>query len=887
MLQNIGYEDFNLFIGFITLPPEEDFFNKEIKENLFESYKKDLKKYSIGIPADSIYYSPKAYYIFGEYDLGIIALVDDLSLESKIFHPNHGFGNKDTEFVHQFRYKVISGFIPHSEPNQVGDSQCGVLELFKEENKYKYIAICELKLNNGLLFGNGLYFCHTVKEYINKIIKSNSSIKNSFIIETNGCEELSLFLFGDDLVSIKKIILTIKESQFISLKDSSNGDRLNEISKNSLISKLYHSIDFDDKVLSAHIFSNSNVFLGFSCEYQLDDLDSETIIVRQKFHIKTGHLGNVINTEKSNDYNIRSGRSELVLASSMSKVAENFKNLSNKGFRKNINKIVTDIEFKNIFSEVSINQLQDAHPYITMFLREKFIYSNVRLQEIKTNLRKCKLSKIYVERVMKMLANYNENVVDPVLSGFFIELKGYLDNFLNNIAESSREISEKKISILNNVDSDLITKQSNLRSIHLQVDKFIDLFEIGFKNRIFHSYLINNLTDINLEYNGGIQQICTALDNVYKSLCTHYLGAEQTDKFIYVSGFNGADSTQYGLRINYFHIFQPEFFAAIVHHEAFNQFITCGGDKKLNVSDKILVKNIVDNIGLISENGKSIELRNFITEQFEKKSIRITISESIFVRKVFSDFLTLQIAYKNNIDLYHFWWWHNAFQVPQNYNQKGDFSTNDFFALLLRNIVLYKQTGHHDYINKIRFTPITPICNTLWIKYFDSIEEIAESILAKDFFINLKEDLKSIAENCKSETESQLINEYVESMLEGRVVLFKEWGENTEIKFVDDLIYSYLIAFKNLVYSETSSLNFVLKRSQISNTPNLNHILNDNLTKKPQILFDPRGGTFIISHAKMKDTMKLRAAFIKSLWHLSMINKLKYFANNQVKAFPQ
>lgn len=886
------YEDFNLFIGLITLPPEEDFFNKEIKGNLFENYKRSILKYSIDQSIDNIFYSPKAYYIFGGYDLAIIALVDDISLESKIFHPNHGFGSYAPDFVHQFKYKVISGFIPKSERYPKSNSNKGIKELFSSEVDYDYIAICELKLNNGLLIGNGILICQIVQEYIDQIVDKEDSIQKSFIIESNGCDEITLFLWGSDLFLMKKALLTIKENQFSNLYSELGVEfksQMDDIIDNCLISKLYKNDSPKEKAMDSHIFSNSNVFFGFRYVQNNNGvLKQSNVKIRQKISAKTGHLNNalsfhqniidsfIIVDQPKKNFKIQSGGSELIIKSNISSAIDNFKNLENKVYRNDVAKIVSELEFKDLYENKTLQKNNFPHPQITKKFREKFVISVPILKVFKNNLRNCKLSKISIERALKMIGNYNENVVDPVLCGYFIELSWFLDNFILIIHNYSKENQRINIKLLDNQN---LKKQEDLIEYHFKVEKFIEQFEIGFKNRLFQSYLINNLTDINLEYNGGVQQLCSALDATYKTICRRYLGENQIDKFIYISGFNGADSTHYGLRVNYFHIFQPEFFAAIVHHEVFNQFIVCGGDRKLRNSESELIKSIISSFEYQIQDPTVKSFFDSIGIHFQRRAININISSQVFLRKLISDYLTLKIAYKDNIELYHFWWWHNAFQIPLRYNANGEFSSINFFSLLFRNILLYKQTNHQDFIDDIRFTPISPQCNTLWIKYFKIIEEVADLIIENDFLKKLTSDLLLYTNDCVAELDNDIVDSFIDSLTNGNAILYDQKRFSSEINFIDDLLYSYLIAFKKIIINGSGSTNFVLKRSTSSNNPDIKHILTSKSGITPEILFDPRGGTFIISHEKMKKTMNLRAAFTKSLWHFSMINKLKYFEN--------
>ena len=62
-------------------------------------------------------------------------------------------------------------------------------------------------------------------------------------------------------------------------------------------------------------------------------------------------------------------------------------------------------------------------------------------------------------------------------------------------------------------------------------------FEQAYYNRFHHNSRILNIADLNLEYNGGIQQLISAYDTAYKTILKKLISNEAYDNCVYVSGY--------------------------------------------------------------------------------------------------------------------------------------------------------------------------------------------------------------------------------------------------------------------------------------------------------------------------------------------------------------
>ena len=88
----VKYSGLGVMVGFTTFPIDEDipcFYENEV-EKLFNWYKKSLNS-NLLEEKDSDFikyvYKPKAYYIFGKFDLIFISLIDDYEICGRTFRP--------------------------------------------------------------------------------------------------------------------------------------------------------------------------------------------------------------------------------------------------------------------------------------------------------------------------------------------------------------------------------------------------------------------------------------------------------------------------------------------------------------------------------------------------------------------------------------------------------------------------------------------------------------------------------------------------------------------------------------------------------------------------------------------------------------------------------
>jgi hypothetical protein len=153
---NTNFDDFALHIAFCTYPHvEKDSFLESIKK-VYEEYKIHFHKYTGEVIEDPLF-SPKTYHVYGHWDTLILAPVTSYKFAQRVF--NHDDFQLNSPISYQIQ---IGSSINFDTPK--------LIDNFTNFNK-KFILHSNLKLDNGLLIGNGEIFQEGVSKKIHSIIK--------------------------------------------------------------------------------------------------------------------------------------------------------------------------------------------------------------------------------------------------------------------------------------------------------------------------------------------------------------------------------------------------------------------------------------------------------------------------------------------------------------------------------------------------------------------------------------------------------------------------------------------------------------------------------------------------------------------------------------------
>gem|GEM_PF-5823233 len=189
-------------------------------------------------------------------------------------------------------------------------------------------------------------------------------------------------------------------------------------------------------------------------------------------------------------------------------------------------------------------------------VRKKFAFSKTEIDEVYQDLRKLQIHKVITERVLNAFNLLNDGIVDNFTFSTFLELKPYLEKIREIIKEPP-------------------TRQPD--ELGARLNLLLDNFEAGWRNRFYGGWHLGEVTDFNIDFKGGIQQILSAISTAYRLISWALNGEDRT--IAVVTGEPGIAVDKDCLRLSFFDIFAPEFFAARVGHEASEQLLEITTDE--------------------------------------------------------------------------------------------------------------------------------------------------------------------------------------------------------------------------------------------------------------------------------------------------------------------
>lgn len=251
-----GYSPYSLNIAFSSIPTDSSKkYIADIDNAIAEYYRKTNEYFNSDNDIES---QPRflKYFILGDYDIAYLSLQSNHKFSQKLFTPNY-----TGEIIHEpGTFQVISGICPIIEDL---DLEKFYNELYEVDNRKKYVSICNLKLNNKLLIGNGEIFLHAVVNLLHQRVKKTNYYSDiKFLIQQSfSWFELSLVLFTDSSEIISDFISMVRR---LTIKDIENIELRNRIFNNSLYTfKKESNLNKNNP----HIFADTHTHIGI--EYNM------------------------------------------------------------------------------------------------------------------------------------------------------------------------------------------------------------------------------------------------------------------------------------------------------------------------------------------------------------------------------------------------------------------------------------------------------------------------------------------------------------------------------------------------------------------------------------------------------------------------------------------
>lgn len=939
--------EYGLFLSYVTLPSfgkEKDFLKYEV-ENLFDCYKQSVidnltSTKEASDEATQIFndymYKPGAYCLFGNFDLAIFSLVDDFGFAIRTFHPFNSIiqerllkdrveGKTDYE-GQNYSYHVISGVIP--DLRYIDSAEHSILDkaqatfLADINQKLPFIGITSFKINNAFLLGGGGDLIDLILKKLKEVLSKTDEVEGNLeflILHSFSWHEITIVCFSNNYAKITRKVLEVRN---LVLEDLLSVDRkiCKKVYFDSLITDFLadkYKLSNFEKHKRMHLFVHSDTVFGYALEFITHEKEYKPIVpsfdgqsLFTRFSIKPGHLDAFLVGLKKGitdsmaasigKSTITSGRSDLGLEIKNDLIV-NFRTLKQhikaNNLHHHLTNVSTVLEFDPEVKGVEAPKFDLSEYYFFHDHLSKFSFSLDEISEIGADLRVLRVSKIVCEKIINMFIVFNDGIHDPILFGYYLELKPFLIEV--------KAIIKKLTSRLDEPVADFIW----------QLDEIAKLFEYGYKNRFSQSHLMSEITDFNIEFNGGIQQLLSAYDGAYKCL-TSFFGEKGTGKSIaYASGNTNTVSTTLGFELNYFHLYQPEFFATAVTHEAANFYLSRDSNQEEDDHFSQLKKELA-------------KLQGEEVPYYEQTTIEYFLQ----------DYVSLSFTFNNDFELFFYWHWCSFFQNATFYHRDGSIHQEFFDRFIYRMFLLANYIGDvacfenniappfnmHDETVYKAWEVATSIARQDIPLYIEKYEELLYTIidmvdglsLVDLFGISKDEEVKSWVERIKKydlkgfadittlylatdpeKTQfrdrhlefakvarehymNKISQEIINSFEKGELYDFRPALSQPFMRNAAQTPFQYhalFFAYLKLLYELNNGVGDKLKRNRdtgkVDKSMNPIDLFSD--FGEPNLKIDPFGGFFTTDLEVRRKYYRLRVLFLKSLWCLSLKQKVK------------
>lgn len=933
-------EDCGLLIGLINVPigtDIADFFNNEMNNIIFQTYRADIFNNDNNNSNTNYLYKPHAYHLLGDHNLAVLSLVDDFAFAQRVFYSSHCFPRGDIKKPEEYMIQTITGISTYplgQQPRLVDMARKTFLlsantipdKLQASIEPYPFIGIVRYKLNNGLLIGNGQDYLEAVKTVLEK--NKNDDLKDVplFMIDSFCNNELTLVIFTHDP---KEIIDFVMKSRQLKIDDLNKSKHIYENALQGKITKTPQENEFNN----LHLFSSSHTMLGFDLDLFTqtefsENLKQITFPVKFYWDIKPGHIHNINTalediikhlklTKKQGKKKIIAGISSLVYEQVFT-LPEYISFI--KAWQDRKEKNTNDLRHVRISMETEISNPGEEirHPLNRLFDALKI--KEEEILPLHDKLLSLGIPKVLEQRIQRVYTNFNECISDPLFAIYFMELRDYLAC----LPEIVKDVELKK----------------DMNSRHEMLNDFIANFEKAYYNRFHHSNRVIGMDDFNLEYNGGIQQLLSGFDAVYKYIAhlfseipaTDYDTSEEKNTqnkrqsfpdVVCVSGYERVYSDKWRMMINILYITYPELFAATIWKEALNFFFRNNFIEHL---EKIIHTKDFEHLFNQLKNTKFPDfLRNQIRmdESFNETAyshhlLNQALHEN-FLKYIMIDGLVFKAGYKEDFDLFYYWYWKVFLQMNHLMEKKDkeepiEYSPNNFITMLFRLTYwahyLDQTSGSAGTrINDIRNAPFDPALRGLWILHFNDVYTYVKIFFNKLKSIHFNDFIDSIADDIDPQTSTTSPSQETDSLTEEPMEdlhklrkehkkIYQKMLETPSAHFEKNEIITYNKKDKKTLYlslvlraylkqiKELDLQGVKLKPDTcytLKRTPQGGKIQHkDNYTN---LLSDPYGGMFIINNNPeiRKKYYILRSLFYKCIWDFSMRSKAELFPDTTNK----
>jgi hypothetical protein len=897
------YPEYTLHIVLTTTPQrQEEAFEKQVEKVFFENYRNDAGKYFQKNGIDygkhpnhedvTVLYNPLKFYLLGNFDLAYITLIDNLKFAQKVFEPHPKETEKPLIFsTHSFQ--SLTG-ITYATGHELVDFFYQKLTV----NKKYFVSICNLKLNNGFLIGNGKEFIQPVKDKIRSIIQDvndDGAHLDYLILHCFSWFELSVILFTDNPAEVPAVV---KQLRRLTVNNLGN----DELIKNSLYAELLKEDNEEVNVGEANVFADTQTYHGIHSDLvHAEDGDeflerfrtlNPELETEIEWQLKPGHMDLLAKElekwqqsfpEPIFDLTTRhmlAGKSDYLLKRTTSFANDNLellrfiiKNPQNTLFD-HVRKIRTRIFFKDKFDT---SKPEKKVINITPILARLGVTNN-EMESLDKNLKALKISRQIRAKVFKIFSNFNNGIQDPILFPYFLD-------FYIFIRELKQLIKEEFAAWSKYLENGTL-KDAPVQFLEAALVKRIEVFQEGYNIRMMNCYQFEDITNFDVTINTSIQQLLSA----YSTLA-HELGNMFYDQYQYgpIVQLHLTDTVANYISINYYihHLTSsPEMVFATITKEILNfaRYDNANADKIHKLFEEKVSKEIAP------EN-------SFIKEALQSGVIDFSY--------IFTDILRFGITYNFQFELFYYWFWTYNLQNASLYDKSGILAESHFQKELFRVLLIAEffdqQISKHD-------CPI-PELFTYWDRHFDSAKEEAKKIVDYLFENEISSELLDFLFCYLDKAYNVLLIDQVLPTGQGssnivtllkhlrhkyKIIppneilkkadliqkIFKDLTDrknsydvkSNSLLFIQWLMYDHLVK----IYEGNGRQISIIRRNWDDGTPLESFI---NVASPHLYVADQTGGIFFDNVSKMNEYFRMSTAVMCELWDFSLKQKKQIIAD--------
>lgn len=658
-------------------------------------------------------YLPAKYYLLGTYDAAFITLVDRFKFSQRLIVPSSDGTSSDFSYFTN-SFQIISGITI----TNILEKNDQLSLLFNNgtttDTPPAFLSVCNIKLNNSLLIGNGNDFLQAVKkiivEFSDEIFGSD---KLTFLLQSFSWFEITLLMFTDEVEKVGQLLFKLRKLRIEQLGISD--------AQNLADSSLYRNLPKPfteqpkEKVLNSHVIIDTHTYIGIHADYIEKDYLFQKILNKQyqtiaseiEWHVKPGHLPGLLKIieeeeDLSSSFNVKDislliGKSDYLISNTdVNSFLDNLKVFrllirSNSLFD-HIRKMKTRVFFRIIDLDKKDDPTQPLDLGITRFVSElnHLAISHKTIAIINQVLKSLKVSRQVRSKVVKTFHNYNNVIQNSVLYTFFLDLGHFAFNLILTIYAYNEKFNKSKAGHCVNDNESIHEIESNLIDL-------IDIFQEGYNIRVLNCYEYEEITDFDLDFNSSIEQLLTTYNSIVICLGENiYKRNSQKTVYAPIVRLNLKNTVSNYDSINYsvYNFLAPEFIFFTVLKEVLNHFTHNQSEAKEEIDE---VK---------SRFYKAIQENRYLMDFLE--------TDSIDFDYYYIDAIRYIMVCNHDFKLFYYWFWTTNFQNASLYDTIGVMKEKHFKTEIFRIMFLAKLFGEEVCEDQC---PI-PTLENYWERYY-------------------------------------------------------------------------------------------------------------------------------------------------------------------------